>query len=287
MSREPLADRDGSAGQPFGRYRILQRLAAGPGRDTSIARLLGAGGFEPVVILRRFPICQDPQSIERQRDLEAMDTLRLCARVLNHQAIVTFFEVGERDGTGYAVSELVVGESAAAVATRARQHGLPLRPEHVGCLVRDALTGLAYAHNKQVEGRPLPLPHGRLRTTQLLVRIQEARALIDGFGLGGLGDAAAQAPSRPPSAARPVQPPDVRADLVAMGRILRELLTETPALPLSDELRAVSSERCEDAAAFLAALERCFDPRAACDSLRELLRALYPSLIPPAWTWAD
>lgn len=287
MSSGPLADLGQSVGSHFGRYQILQRLAAGPGRDTSIARLHGAGGFEPVLVLRRFSICQEMQSSERQRDLEALDALRLYACLLNHPAIVTVFEVGEHDGIGYAASELVVGESAAAVAKRAMQHGMPLRPEHVGCLVRDALTGLAYAHDKKRDGRPLPLPHGHLSAMQLLVSIEEARALIDGFGMGDLGDAADRGPRRPTSAARALQVPDVRADLLAMASVLRELLTETPERSLSDELCAVSKDSFRDAAAFIVALDRCFDPRAARDDLREQLRAIYPERLPPAWSWTS
>ena len=95
----------------MGRFRVIERI--------------GSGGMGTVY--RAFD-----ERLQRQvavKEVHALDPARVlreaqAAARLNHPAIVTLYELGERDGRAVLVSELVPGDDARSPGSRRR----PLRP---------------------------------------------------------------------------------------------------------------------------------------------------------------
>src|SRR5437867_4417680 len=92
--------------------------------EVFLARLLGSGGFEKRLVIKRIlPVfSREPEFLRM-----FLDEARIAAR-LEHPNIVQIFELGEVGQVHYLAMEYVDGESLGAVLSRLRQRGevLPL-----------------------------------------------------------------------------------------------------------------------------------------------------------------
>ena len=95
--------------KPFGRFELIEPIAAGTDDECYWARLRGPAGFERIVFLRRFDA--------RRLDPEMTEALERQALVMIH-GVSQLFELGRQDGWGFVISELNVGASVAALLER-------------------------------------------------------------------------------------------------------------------------------------------------------------------------
>ena len=119
----------------MGRFRVIERI--------------GSGGMGTVYRafderLQRQVALKEVHALDRDRVLrEAQAAARL-----NHPAIVTLYELGERDGRAVLVSELVPGATLATLGTEGR-----LCDRDVAEIAADLCEGLAHAHERGVVHR--------------------------------------------------------------------------------------------------------------------------------------
>ena len=119
----------------MGRFRVIERI--------------GSGGMGTVYRafderLQRQVALKEVYALDRDRVLrEAQAAARL-----NHPAIVTLYELGERDGRAVLVSELVPGATLATLGTEGR-----LCDRDVAEIAADLCEGLAHAHERGVVHR--------------------------------------------------------------------------------------------------------------------------------------
>lgn len=181
-----------------GHYKLLEQLGTGRlgdvyrARDTKLGRTV-AITFPPP------SVTSDPA----RRD--ALLRHAHAATRLSHPGIATLFEVGEDDGRIYLVFEYVPGDRLGAVVA-----GRPLNPRRAlefGIQLADAL---AEAHAEE-------LTHGDIRAETILVTPKDRAKLLD-FGF------AAHVVQEPPGAQ-----PGPSDDILALGRVLFEMLTGHPA----------------------------------------------------------
>jgi len=206
-------------GKTLGNYEIIDKLGEGGmgevwrARDTRLGRSVALKVLPP-------ELANDPN--RRQRfEAEAR-----AVGQLNHPNIVAVYDVGQQDGLGYMVSELVDGESLRALINRGP---LPLRKlVDLGAQIAD---GLAAAHNSGIV-------HRDLKPENIMVT-RDGRAKILDFGLAKQivkptsGETATTALSEPgvvmgtvgymsPEQVRS-EPVDARSDIFSFGCILYEL----------------------------------------------------------------
>src|SRR6185436_16792022 len=95
------------AGQRFGRYVLLKRLAVGGMAEVFLARLEGEKGFSKAVVLKvvKPDLVEDPHFVDL-----FLDEGRLAAR-LSHPNVGETFDLGEVDGRYFIAMEYVVGET--------------------------------------------------------------------------------------------------------------------------------------------------------------------------------
>jgi serine/threonine-protein kinase len=120
------------------RFRILKTLGDGGMGSVYLATMLGEGGFEKRVALKRLKpeLCNDPESVEL-----FMREAKLAAQ-LNHPNIVQVFDGGLDHGNLYLVLEWVDGGDLEGVIRECRARGRTLSPAavaQVGAQVCEAL----------------------------------------------------------------------------------------------------------------------------------------------------
>ena len=140
-SRLAGASRDatGSPGGDVGQYRILRRLATGGMAEVYLGKLVGAGGFEKKVAIKRMlpALAADPAAAEA-----FLQEARLCVHLV-HPHVVQVLDLGTTGGAPYLVMELVDGEDLRHVLNAASAAGEPLDPAeaiHVAACVAEAPT---------------------------------------------------------------------------------------------------------------------------------------------------
>ena len=235
--------------QVFGKFFLLQRLAVGGMAEIFRAKVVGAGGFEKELVLKRIlpARSQDAQFI-RMLVNEAKLTVQL-----THGNVAQIYECGAVGGTYFIAMELVHGVSLKEMLGTFPQVGATLSPEQATYLVVQLLQGLSYAHRKvDAEGRPLQIVHCDVSPENALVTWEGEVKLLDfgiaraatglsnykeGMLMGKLGYVA-------PEQASIERAWDHRVDVFAAGVLLYELLTWKKPFPkASDPEELLASRR--------------------------------------------
>jgi serine/threonine protein kinase len=215
----------------YGRYVLLDRIAAGGMGEVFAAVPVNLWGFDKFFALKRIlpSLTDDVEFLQRFRD-----EVRLVLP-MNHPNVVQVFEVGRVGAELFIVMELVQGRDLRQIMSRLfrwrRERELPIAAALY--LVREILTGLDYCHrHKDAVGRGLGVVHRDVCPSNVLVSYDGNVKLAD-FGialsemklsrtdprhtLGHLGYIA-------PESVRG-EDVDHRADIYSAGVILFELLT--------------------------------------------------------------
>jgi serine/threonine protein kinase len=224
------------------RYELVQRLGSGAAGDVHVARaLLGGGGFERLVCIKRLGGPFDPEDVRALRE-EA----RLLASV-RHANVVSLLGFGEEPGGGpFVVLELVDGLDLKALC-RALPPG-SLLPDavavHVACAVLRGLAAVqrslpGLVHRDVTPHNVLVSTHGEVKLADFGIALarDRIRATPPPFVKGKLGY---MSPEQILGADL-----DARSDVFAVGVVLYELLAgERPWAPLHGmrELRATTEQ---------------------------------------------
>ncbi len=239
-----------SAGQRFGKYRLLERLGLGGTAEVWKAELSGPMGFQRTVVLKRLlpELVADPASVSL-----LVAEAKLSAR-LHHPAIVQVLELEQIDGEWVLSLEHVDGGDLRRLL-RAQSELGPPDPGLGAYVVREVCRALAYAHALTDEnGVPSRIIHRDVSPSNVMLSSSGAVKLVD-FGLakalgGGegtrtgsfKGNLAYMAPEQLAG-----QPLDGRTDLYAAGVVLHEALTARRLFKASDlgGMSALRSMRIE------------------------------------------
>lgn len=214
----------------MGRYETLFRLAAGGMAEVYVARLVGEGGFEKLVALKRMlpNIASDPRFVGM-----FLDEGRLASNISSPHVVSTL-DLGRADDDSlYLVMELVVGVSVASLRASLRQQGQIIPVEAAAEIVAQAALGLHDAHEaRTVTGEWLSIVHRDISPQNILVDVS-GRVRITDFGVARAiervtqtqtGEVKGKLAYFAPEQARS-KPLDRRADVFALGIVAWELLT--------------------------------------------------------------
>ncbi|MFN7134944.1 MAG: serine/threonine protein kinase, partial [Myxococcales bacterium] len=220
----------GADGQKFGKYVLLDRLAAGGMAEIFRARFMAAAGVtKPVVIKRILPHYAGNHAFVSMFINEAKIAVGLA-----HGNIAQVFDFGEIDGEYYLAMEYVHGQSISKLAKKARAINLPFPIPIAIYVMAEACAGLYYAHSRADEqGRPLGIVHRDVSPQNIIVSFEGQVKLVD-FGiakarLAGKNETEHGAMKGKYVYFSPEQtrskPLDGRSDIFAAGICLYELLT--------------------------------------------------------------
>src|SRR2546430_300736 len=114
-----------SEGIQFGRYVLIEKLAAGGMAEVFLARATrGEGWGKPCVIKRVLPHLSGAPGFTEM----FLDEARLVAR-LNHPGIVQIFDLGKQGDDYYLAMEYLAGEDLAAILNELARKELLMPPE--------------------------------------------------------------------------------------------------------------------------------------------------------------
>ncbi|HEY6178363.1 MAG TPA: serine/threonine-protein kinase, partial [Kofleriaceae bacterium] len=205
-----------------GHYELLRPLARGGMADVFLARRCAAGIDKWLVVKRMRPgISADPWSLDR-----FVREARL-SMSLTHQNIVPVFDFGRIDDHVFLAMERVEGSDLGLSLARAAGHRLP--PLLAAFVAAECCEALDYAHQRKgPDGAPLGIVHRDVTPRNVLLSWAGEVKLTD-FGIAAIaGDLSTRligtAQYMAPEQARR-EPIDARADIYAVGLVLRETIT--------------------------------------------------------------
>lgn len=161
----------------FGPFVLGPTIAARRQIELCQATLFGPDGTHHPVALRRTRVLDDGPN-------EALIGRALHYALLRHPAIAEVKDLGTLHGRSYIATELIKGHNLLRVLARcgARRIGFPT--DVALYIVRTILLALEHAHSRTAkDGRPLPVIHGDLGHTNVLLTLEGEVRLTD-FALG-------------------------------------------------------------------------------------------------------
>lgn len=219
-----------SSFEKFGKYILLEKLAAGGMAEVYLAKSAGANGVSKFVAIKRIlpQFSNNPEFIDMFQE-EAKVSVNL-----NHSNVVSIYEFGTEKGQFFIVMEFVEGRSLRQIINELKKFNRSIKIEEAVYIVKEAAAGLDHAHRcvDQYTGRPLNITHRDMSPQNIMVSFEGEAKVID-FGIakkteengeetkaGTLkGKFAYMSPEQ--AEAEEVDP---RTDVFALGIILWELL---------------------------------------------------------------
>ena len=218
----------------FGKFRILDRIAAGTTAEVYRARVDGINGFHRPYAIKRIL----PHLTRRAEFVEVLIEEAKIAGMLSHANIVQIMDLGQIEDTYYIAMEYVDGPDLGRVLSRCREKSISMPVPHAIFCCLEILKGLEYAHGRQVsrggKQQPLNIVHRDISPSNILMSFRGEIKLSD----FGIANASIKALEGLPGLIRnrfhytsPEQiqgnETDQRADLFSTGVVLYELLTST------------------------------------------------------------
>jgi serine/threonine-protein kinase len=217
-----------STGEQLGRYHLVRKLATGGMAEIFLAKVVGPGGFEKSLVIKRIlpNLAKDPEFVSM-----FLQEARLAAQFA-HPSVVQIFDFGEVDGSYFLAMEYVDGPNLRTVLKSSPDRRLPLA---LGArIIEEACEGLAYVHDfTDPNGAHLGLMHCDVSTDNMLIARNGTVKVVD-FGLATTSTQMASSTPGTVKGKIAYMPPeqiigeaDLRADVYALGVILYELAAGT------------------------------------------------------------
>ncbi len=165
--------------RPFGKYRLLAKLAAGGMAEIYLAAQSGLGGFEKLLVIK----CILPSLARESRFVDMLlDEARIAAR-LNHPNVIQVFDVGRIEDQFFIAMEYLSGESLATVTGACRRRQFLMLPELAAGLILQSAEGLHHAHTLTgTDGTPLNIVHRDVSPQNIFVLYDGGVKVVD-FGI--------------------------------------------------------------------------------------------------------
>ena len=213
----------------LGPYEIERNVGSGGMAEVVLAHYRGPSGFAKRVALKRIL-----PAYSADADFAALfrDEARLAAHLV-HPNVVSLHDFGELEGRLFMAMEFVDGVDLKTILQHLKKTKLELFSEELAAMLAiDVASGLAFAHDLQVEGKPANVVHRDVSPANVLLSADGGVKLAD-FGIARAmtsdrhrtrtGIVKGKVPYMAPEQALG-QRVDRRADLFSLGVVLYECL---------------------------------------------------------------
>lgn len=215
--------------EQFGKYILLEKLAAGGMAEVYLAKSNGANGVSKFVAVKRIL----PQFSDNEEFIDMFKEEAKVAINLNHSNVVSIYEFGIEKGQFYLVMEFVEGRNLRQILNELKKSNKTVSTEQAVFIVKEAAAGLDHAHRctDSKSGKPLNITHRDMSPQNIMISFEGESKVIDfgiaksekeseGTKVGTLkGKFAYMSPEQSEGLAI-----DPRTDVFALGIILWELL---------------------------------------------------------------
>ncbi|PIS10035.1 MAG: hypothetical protein COT73_11535 [Bdellovibrio sp. CG10_big_fil_rev_8_21_14_0_10_47_8] len=252
--------------ESFGKYLLLEKIAAGGMAEVYLAKSTGASGIAKFLAVKRIL----PQYSDHPEFIDMFKEEAKIAVNLNHNNIVSIFDFGVKDKQFFLVMEYVEGQNLRQVTNHLKKESRKFSIDQIVYITKEVAGGLDHAHRclDGTTGKPLNITHRDMSPQNIMVSFEGEIKIVD-FGIAKAesqlettragtikGKFGYMSPEQADG-----QPVDLRADIFALGIVLWELLA-------NDRLFTTNSE-----AATLRKIRECQIP-----SLRKLNPSIPPEL---------
>ena len=215
--------------EKFGKYILLEKLAAGGMAEVYLAKSNGANGVSKFVAVKRIL----PQFSTNEEFIDMFKEEAKVAINLNHSNVVSIYDFGIEKNQFYLVMEFVDGRNLRQIINELKKANKSISIDQAVYIVKEAASGLDHAHRcvDSKSGKPLNITHRDMSPQNIMISFEGEAKVID-FGIakaeketeatkaGTLkGKFAYMSPEQ--SEGLPIDP---RTDVFALGIILWELL---------------------------------------------------------------
>lgn len=253
--------------ETFGKYVLLERLAAGGMAEVYLAKSIGAGGINKFLAIKRIL----PQYSDNPDFIEMFKEEASIAVNLNHSNVVSIFDFGIEKKQFYLVMEYVEGQNLRQILNHLKKENKYFSIDQIVYICKEVAAGLDHAHRclDGTTGKPLNITHRDMSPQNVMVSFEGEVKVVD-FGIAKKSESDIEATRAgtikgkfgymsPEQADGQIV--DLRTDIFSLGTVLWELLA-------NDRLFASNSE-----AATLKKIRDCQIP-----SLRKLNPSIPPEL---------
>ncbi len=216
-------------GSHFGRYQLLEKIAAGGMAEVYKARMRGEEGFEKIVAIKRIlPHMADNDDFITM----FIDEAKLAAQ-LTHPNIIHIYDLGKVDQYHYIAMEYVEGKDLRSILKLGAEKGYPLPTELALFIAAKIANALDYAHRRVgLDGKELDLVHRDVSPQNVLISFEGDIKLCD-FGIAKAATKVGQTQAGALKGKLQYMSPeqawgkkvDRRTDIFSLGIVLGEMLT--------------------------------------------------------------
>jgi tetratricopeptide (TPR) repeat protein len=220
-----------SESQPtrFGKYLLLEKLAAGGMAQLYRAKITGIQGFEKLIAIKTI---LSHFAGEKELLSSFIDEAKLAA-LLHHQNVVQIYDFGTMEDSYFIAMEYLFGKDLRYIFSKSQERNFPLSNEHALYITTRICSGLDYAHTlKDFQGKPLSIIHRDISPQNIFVTYEGEIKIVD-FGIAkaasqstitqfGMikGKIAYMSPEQ--ASGHPI---DHRSDIFSTGILLYEMVT--------------------------------------------------------------
>jgi serine/threonine-protein kinase len=216
--------------EKFGKYILLEKLAAGGMAEVYLAKSAGANGVNKFVAIKRIL----PQFSNNQEFIEMFHEEAKVSVNLSHSNVVSIYDFGIEKGQFFIVMEFVEGRNLRQIINELKKFNRSIKTEEAVYIVKEAAAGLDHAHRcvDQHTGRPLNITHRDMSPQNIMISFEGESKVID-FGIAKKSEANGEETKAgtlkgkfaymSPEQAE-AEEVDPRTDVFALGIILWELL---------------------------------------------------------------
>ena len=215
--------------EQFGKYLLLEKIAAGGMAEVYLAKSTGATGLNKFFAIKRIlpQFSSNPEFVEMFKE-EANVAINL-----NHSNVVSIFDFGIEKSQFYLVMDYVEGRNLRQIINELKKNNKSFSIDQALFMVKETAAGLDHAHRctDSKSGRPLNITHRDMSPQNIMVSFEGEVKVID-FGIAKAeteqeetkaGTLKGKFGYMSPEQAEGMQI-DPRTDVFALGIVLWELL---------------------------------------------------------------
>lgn len=130
----------------FGKYILLEKLAAGGMAEVYLAKSTGASGINKFVAIKRIL----PQYSDHPEFIEMFKEEAKIAVNLNHGNVVSIFDFGVEKSQFFLVMEYVEGQNLRQVLNHLKKENRYFSIDQIVYMVKEVAAGLDHAHRNPI-----------------------------------------------------------------------------------------------------------------------------------------
>lgn len=232
----------------FGKYILLEKLAAGGMAEVFLARSNGASGIGKFVAIKRIL----PQFTDNKEFIRMFKDEAKIAMNLSHSNIVSIYEFGVESQQFFLVMEYVEGRNLRQILNKMKKKSSKFSVEQIVYIVNQISAGLDHAHRclDGTTGKPLNITHRDMSPQNVMLTFEGELKVVD----FGIAKAESQIESTRAGTLKgkfgymsPEQAEghevDLRTDIFSLGIILWELLTNERLFISNNEINTLRKIR--------------------------------------------